>query len=80
MTSLTKRSGTVITVAITSQLQKASFPLTLELKTVKIPGRSWVKISQIRTVAAERVGRKIGRVHPEEIDQVIEGFNEILGS
>ena len=75
-----ERSGTVIAVAITSQPQKASFPLTIELKTVKMPKRSWVKISQIKTLAVERIGRKIGRVHPEEIDQVIEGLNEIVGN
>ena len=39
------RSGTVIAMAITSQPQKAGFPLTLELTGVKLPKPSWVKIS-----------------------------------
>lgn len=43
-----ERSGTVIAVAITSQSQRAGFPLTLELKTSNSPKRSWVKISQIK--------------------------------
>ncbi len=73
-----QRSGTVIAVAITSQTQRASFPLTMELLSGKLPKRSWVKISQIRTLSVERLGKKIGRVSPEELDQVIEGLNEII--
>lgn len=73
------RSGTVIAVALTSQQQRAGFPLTLELSDAKLPKRSWVKISQIRTLAVERIGKRIGRASPEEIAQVMEGLNEILG-
>ena len=75
-----ERSGTVIAVAITSQPQRAGFPLTLELKTVGMPKRSWVKISQIRTLAVERIGKRIGRVDPEVIAQVIDGLYEIIGA
>jgi mRNA interferase MazF len=75
-----ERSGTVIAVAITSQPQRASFPLTLELKTRSLPKRSWVKISQIRTLAVERMGALIGRASAEELDQVIEGLSEIIGT
>jgi mRNA interferase MazF len=74
-----EKSGTVIALAITSQPQKAGFPLTYELVGSQLPKRSWVKISQIRTLSIERLGRKIGRVNPEEIDTVIEGLTEILG-
>jgi mRNA interferase MazF len=73
-----EKSGTVIALAITSQPQKAGFPLTYELAGSQLPKRSWVKISQIRTLSIERVGREIGRVNPEEIDTIIEGLNEIL--
>jgi mRNA interferase MazF len=73
------RSGTVIAVALTSQPQQAGFPLTLELNTSNLPKRSWVKISQIRTLSVERIGKTIGRVSPEEIEQVIDGLNEIIG-
>lgn len=75
-----ERSGTVIAVAITSQLQRAGFPLTLELKTRSPPKQSWVKISQIRTLAVERIGKRIGRASAEEVDQVIDGLNEIIGT
>lgn len=75
-----ERSGTVIAVAITSQPQRAGFPLILELKTEDLPKRSWVKISQIRTLSVERIGEMIGKAYPEELDQVIEGLNEIIGT
>ena len=73
-------SGTVIAVAITSQPQRAGFPLTLELSGTRLPKRSWVKISQIRTLSVKRLGKKIGSVTPEELDQIVEGLNEILGA
>jgi mRNA interferase MazF len=75
-----ERSGTVIAVALTSQPQKAGFPLTLELKTENLPKRSWVKISQIRTLSVNRIGKIIGKASPEEIEQVVEGLNEIIGA
>jgi len=73
-----ERSGTVIAVAITSQLQKAGFPLTLELKTGNLPKQPWVKISQIRTLSVDRIGKLIGKASQEEMIQVIEGLNEII--
>ncbi len=75
-----ERSGTVIAVALTSQPQRAGFPLTLEFHSKGLPKESWVKISQIRTLAVERMGKVIGRPSPEEVAQVIEGLNEIIGS
>ena len=75
-----EHSGTVIAVAITSQPQKAGFPLTLELSHPKLPKKSWVKISQIRTLSVERLGQKIGRISPEELGLVVEGLNDIIGS
>lgn len=74
-----ERSGVVIAVALTSQAPKAGFPLTLELASAKLPKRSWVKISQIRTLSQGRLVKRIARISPEEIDQIIEGLNEIIG-
>jgi mRNA interferase MazF len=72
------RSGTVIAVALTSQEPRAGFPLTLESKAPGLPKRSWVKISQIRTLAVERIGRRLTRVPDEELARVVEGLNEII--
>ena len=74
-----ERSGTVIAVALSSQEPKAQFPLTLELTTPKLAKRSWAKISQIRTLSVERIGRLLGRASEEEIEAVLEGLGEIVG-
>ncbi len=73
-----ERSGTVIAVAITSQPPKAGFPLTLELKAGNLPKQSWVKISQIRTLSVERIGKLVAKASQEEMIQVVEGLNEII--
>jgi len=74
------RSGTVIAMVLTSQPQRAGFPLTLELTSSALAKQSWVKISQIRTLSAERIGSRIDRVEPEVLADVIDGLNEIVGS
>ena len=74
-----ERSGTVIALALTSQPQKAGFPLTLELSHPQLRKKSWVKISQIRTLSIERLGQKIGRTSAEDLNLIVEGFNEIIG-
>jgi mRNA interferase MazF len=75
-----ERSGTVIAMAITSQPQKAGFPLTVELMSGSLPKRSWVKVGQIRTLSLERLGKRIGRVTPEELLRIVEGLNEIVAA
>jgi mRNA interferase MazF len=74
-----ERSGTVIALALTSQEPRAGFPLTFELVKSRLPKRSWVKVSQIRVLALERLGARLGRCHSDELEQVIEGLNEIVG-
>lgn len=74
-----ERSGTVIAVAMTSRQPKVGFPLTLEIQSTKLPKRSWVKMGQIRTLSTARLGRRLGRLAPDELELVISGLNEILG-
>ncbi len=74
-----ERSNTVIAVALTSKPQRAGFPLTLELDSDELPKKSWVKISQIRTLSTKRIGERITEVTDEELNLVIEGLNEIIG-
>jgi mRNA interferase MazF len=74
-----ERSGTVIAFALTSQEPRASFPLTLESSAPGLPKRSWVRISQVRTLSVERIGRRLARASEEEVDRVVEGLNEIIG-
>jgi mRNA interferase MazF len=74
-----ERSGTVIAVALTSQEPRAGYPLTLELRSAKLPKRSWVKTGQVRTLSTERIGRRLGRVAEEELAEVVEGLFELIG-
>jgi mRNA interferase MazF len=73
------RSGTVIGVALTSQEPRAGFPLVLESHASGLTTRSWIKISQVRTLSTERIGKRIARATDEEVARVVEGLNEILG-
>ena len=73
------RSGTVVAMAITSQRPRAGFPLTHELGVGALPDRTWVNIARIRTLASNRLERRLGEASPEDLALVLEGLNEILG-
>lgn len=75
-----ERSGTVIAIALTSNEPRASFPLTLEITSTRLPKQSWAKIGQIRALSVARLGRKLGHISAEELDRLVEGVNEIVGS
>ena len=66
-------------MAITSQPQKAGFPLTFLLEPKRSQKPSWVKISQIRTLSVDRIGKKLGSVEPERLAKIIDGLNQIIG-
>jgi mRNA interferase MazF len=74
-----ERSGTVIALAITSQEPRAGFPLTLESHAEGLHKRSWIRISQIRTLSVDRIGSRLARASEEELARVLDGLNEILG-
>ena len=74
-----RRSETVIAMAITSQPQKAGFPLTLELPAEVLPKPSWVKISQIRTISVDRLGKRIAALDADALEQLIDGLLELIG-
>ena len=74
-----ERSGTVIAMAISSQPQRVGMPLAFRIESVQMPQPSWVKTSQIRVLSTERLGRKLGRLSAEELEQAVEGLFEIVG-
>lgn len=74
-----EQAGSVIALAISGQPQRAGFPLTHRLQTVRLPKPSWVKISQVRTLSTERLGRRLGAVSSEELDQIVEGLFDLVG-
>jgi mRNA interferase MazF len=73
------RSGTVIAVALTSAEPRAGFPLTLELTKTSLPKRTWVKISQIRTISTQRLAGRLASCDPSELKKIVEGLNELVG-
>jgi len=73
------RSGTVIAVALTSQPQKAGFPLTYAIRAAGLSKPTSVKISQIRILSVERIGKRMAYIPAMEVGKVVEGLNEILG-
>ena len=74
-----EHSGTAVVMAITSRPQQAGFPLTLKLGEAGLPKESWLKISQVRTLAVERIGERIARLDAETLARALAGFNEICG-
>jgi mRNA interferase MazF len=73
-----ERSGTVIALALTSQEPSVGFPLALEITSAKMPKQSWVKMSQVRTLSTQRLSKRLAKISPEELAEVIEGLNEII--
>ena len=74
-----RKSETVIAMAITSQAQKAGFPLSMALPADMMPKPSWVKISQVRTISTDRLGKKIAALGPEMVAQLVDGLLELIG-
>ena len=66
-------------MAITSQAQRAGFPLTMALPVAMMPKPSWVKISQTRTISVDRLGKRIAALGPELLDQLVDGLLELIG-
>lgn len=66
-------------MAITSQPQRDRFPLTFDLREGTLPKSSWVKISQVRTISLDRLGKRIGSVSVEDLNQIVDGLIELVG-
>ena len=75
-----ERMGIVIAIALTSKQPRFGFPLALEIDSADLPKKSWALMGQVRTLSTERIGKILGRVSTEEIEQIIEGLNEIIGT
>jgi mRNA interferase MazF len=73
-----ERSGTIIAVAITSQPQRAGYPLTWPVPAGVLPKESWVKISQVRTLSTERLGARLGRLGDDQLQDIVSGLLELI--
>ncbi|TFH29427.1 MAG: type II toxin-antitoxin system PemK/MazF family toxin [Deltaproteobacteria bacterium] len=75
-----ERMRIVMAIALTSKQPRFGFPLALEIDSSDLPGKSWALMGQVRTLPAVRIGKKLGLISIEEIDRIIEGLNEIIGT
>jgi mRNA interferase MazF len=75
-----ERMQIVIAIALTSKQPRFGFPLALEIDSTELPKKSWALMGQARTLSVERIGRKLGLLSIEQIDQIVEGLNEIIGT
>lgn len=73
------KSETAIVMAITSQPQRAGFPVAITLPEGALPKPSWLKISQIRTVSIDRLGKRITSLETETLSHAIDGLLELIG-
>ena len=74
-----RRSETVIAMAIAGQPQKVRFPVTFDLPEGTLAKPSWVKISQVRTISVDRLGKRIGSVSLEDLNYIVDGLIELIG-
>ena len=72
------RSGTVIALAITGRPQKAGFPLTVPLPQETLAQSAWIKLSVIRTISVERLGKRLAVIDNEELDRILDGLIELI--
>lgn len=71
-------SGTVIAMALTSKEPKVGYPLTYEIKSLKLPKRSWVKTSQVRILDSQRLSKCLGQLESSEVNKIVFGLSKIV--
>lgn len=74
-----RRSETAIVMAITSQPQKAGLPVALALPVTLLPKPSWVKISQVRTISIDRLGKRLAVIESETLSNLVGGLLDLIG-
>ena len=68
-------------MAKTSQPQRAGYPLTwlVPPDVMTDAGKNaWVKITQIRTLAVERIGHRIGRLDDSDLTELIDALLQTI--
>jgi mRNA interferase MazF len=73
-----ERSGPVIALAITSQPQRAGYPLTWKLPPGILTRDAWVKISQVRTLSTERLSNRAGRASAADLGHILSALRMLV--
>jgi mRNA interferase MazF len=74
-----RKSQTAIVMAITSQPQKAGLPVAFALPATQLPKPSWVKVTQVRTISVERLGKRLAALDSETLSSLVAGLLELIG-
>lgn len=72
-------SGTTIIAMMTSQDRGYDFHVPATGGQLKLRGRSFVMLEQVRTIAMERLGRSFGKVDEYTMEQVDAAIHRSLG-
>ena len=75
--SFNQNSKSAIAFAITSKKPRVKYPLIYQLPEDLLPKPSWVKITQIRTLSIERLGKCLAKIEEEDYQKVMAAFNRI---
>jgi mRNA interferase MazF len=67
-------------MVVTSQPPRVGCPLNYDLTAIDLPKRSWVKVTQVRTLEDERLGGMLGRATVLQLAEVVDALNEIIGA
>lgn len=68
------QSRTVITFPLTSAPQRLGFPFRTLVPPGILPKPSWVKLGQVRTIAVQRLGARLGQVSDVFVDHCLAGL------
>ncbi|MFO1535033.1 MAG: type II toxin-antitoxin system PemK/MazF family toxin [Thermoplasmatota archaeon] len=78
-THFNKASGTVIAFPLTSQPQRLGYPVTALLPDGILAKPTWVKLTQVRTVSAERLGALLGQAPDAFVRHCVLGLAQHCG-
>jgi len=74
-----ERSETVIAMAITSRPQRAGYPLSWPIPAGLLARPSWVKVSQLRTLSTQRIGKPIATLGDDQLEEIVAALLELVG-
>lgn len=76
-----ERAERAIAMAITSQAPRVVYPLVWLIPSGMLPRPSWVLISQLRTLATERLNnRQVAQLSDGQLDEILEALWQLVGA
>lgn len=76
-----ERAERALAMAITSRQPRVDYPLVWTVPDGVLPRPSWVLISQIRTLATERLNdRQLAQLGEAQLDEILDGLWQLIGS